>query len=58
MITPVYVPPTVIPPPSLVTEVSGGCDDEEIECMTGSGYGPTSSTDDSTTTIKSELFIF
>jgi len=53
LITPVYVPPTVVPPPSLVTEVPGACDDEETDCITGSGFGPTSSTDDSATTIKS-----
>jgi len=54
LITPVYVPPTVVPPPSLVTEVPGACDDEETDCITGSGFGPTSSTDDSATTIKSK----
>jgi len=53
LITPVYVPPTVVPPPSLVTEVPGACDDEETDCITGSGFGPTSSIDDSATTIKS-----
>jgi len=59
LITPVYVPPTVVPPPSLVTDVPGACDDEETDCITGSGFGPTSSTDDSATTIKStELLIF
>lgn len=58
MITPVYVPPTVVPPPSLVTEVPGACDDEETDCITGSGFGPTSSTDDSATTIKSIHFIY
>lgn len=56
LITPVYVPPTVVPPPSLVTEVPGACDDEETDCITGSGFGPTSSTDDSATTIKSIKF--
>lgn len=53
LITPVYVPPTVVPPPSLVTEVPGACDDEETDCITGSGFGPTSSIDDTATTIKS-----
>lgn len=56
LITPVYVPPTVVPPPSLVTEAPGACDDEETDCITGSGFGPTSSTDDSATTIKSKFF--
>ncbi|VVC42463.1 Concanavalin A-like lectin/glucanase domain,EGF-like domain,Laminin G domain [Cinara cedri] len=54
LITPVYVPPTVVPPPGLVTNVPGACDDEETDCITGSGFGPTTfSTDETVVTTKS-----